>query len=333
MESKISSGSCQTAWIVRRGRIKMEYSNKRGMSISKYTMGTVQLGLNYGIANKSGKPDTEKSFQILDTALSNGINSLDTSSNYGNSEETIGKFFAEEKNQSKRCLITTKFDVKPDKGTSPKEIEKQIYEEVEHSIQRLGRKTLPILLLHEPSDLANYGKPIRDTLIKMKSEGLLEKAGVSVYSAREAEWMLADELYEVIQVPMNIFDQRLGRKGILKRLNEREIIVFVRSVFLQGLFFVKPENLAPKLAGFAEPLRQLTDLAESEGIGISQLALSYIRDLESVTSLVIGAETPEQVMDNVRLINSPRLKESTVDRIGRMFQDIPETLLDPRLWK
>lgn len=310
----------------------MEYSKKQGLSISKLTLGTVQLGLNYGIANQSGKPDTEKSFQILDTAVKNGVNSLDTSSDYGNSENTIGEFFSKKENRPDDLLITTKFDIKPAKGTSPKEIERQIYEDVENSLERLGLQKLPVLLLHEPSDLSNYGKPIRDTLNRMKSEGILGKAGVSIYSAAEAEGMLADDTYDVIQVPMNIFDQRLGKKGILKKLYERDAIVFVRSVFLQGLFFVKPENLVPKLSGFAGPLRQLSDLAGKEGISISQLALSYIRDLESVTSLVIGAETPEQVMENIRLINSPRLSETTMEKIGQMFQEIPEPLLDPRLW-
>jgi aryl-alcohol dehydrogenase-like predicted oxidoreductase len=325
-----------------RGR-NMQYSTKQGLSISKLTLGTVQLGLNYGIANQAGKPDAHKSFQILDAAFSNGVNSLDTSSDYGDSEKTIGAFRSSAKNgagnslittedESGSCLIITKFGIKPEKGISAKEIEKQIYENVENSLNRLGLAKLPVLLLHEPSDLSYYGKPIRDTLDRMKREGLLGKAGVSIYNAGEAELMLEDDFYEVIQVPMNIFDQRLVRKGVLKKLHERDIIVFVRSVFLQGLFFVKPENLAPKLRGYEHALRQLAGLAEQEGMPVDQLALSYIRDLEGVTSLVIGAETPEQVLANVRLINSPCLGDHVMDRIGTMFQDIPEILLDPRLW-
>ena len=310
----------------------MQYSTKQGLSISKLTLGTVQLGLSYGIANQAGKPDAAKSFQILDTAFSNGVNSLDTSSDYGDSEKTIGAFFSSAEKGTGDCLITTKFDIKPEKGISAKEIEKQITENVENSLSRLGLSKLPVLLLHEPSDLSNFGKPIRDALRRMQRDGLLGKAGVSIYNASEAELMLEDDFYEVIQVPMNIFDQRLIRKGILKKLHERDIIVFVRSVFLQGLFFVKPENLAPKLRGYEHALQQLAGLAEQEGMTLDQLALSYIRDLEGVTSLVIGAETPEQVLANVRLINSPCLGDHVMDRIGTMFQDIPEILLDPRLW-
>ena len=46
-------------------------------------LGTVQLGMNYGIANLDGKPDEEKSFSILRTALEGGINTLDTARAYG----------------------------------------------------------------------------------------------------------------------------------------------------------------------------------------------------------------------------------------------------------
>lgn len=310
----------------------MEYAQKKGLSISKFTLGTVQLGLNYGIANKMGKPDSEKSFHILDTAVQNGINSFDTAPNYGNAEETLGDFFAQKTHCNDQRLITTKLDMIPGTEDSDKDIERKIRDCVENSIQKLRLQRLPLLLLHEPSDMSSHGRILLATLKAMKAEGLVEKIGVSIYTVEDAERMLAEDLYEVTQVPMNIFDQRLGKKGILKRFHERDMIVFVRSVFLQGLFFIQPENLIPKLKAFETPLRQLADLADTEGLSISQLALTYIRDLESVTSLVIGAETPEQVMDNVRLFEAPRLGEETCDRISRMFQDIPEPLLDPRVW-
>ena len=310
----------------------MEYTQKKGLSISKFTLGTVQLGLDYGIANKKGKPDTEKSFNILETAGQKGINSFDTAPNYGNAEETLGDFFAQKAPRIGQNLITTKLDMNPGMDDSDRDIEKKIRDCIENSIRKLRLQRLPLLLLHQPSDMSNHGRVLLATLHAMKTEGLVEKIGVSIYTADDAERMLAEDLYEVTQVPMNIFDQRLGKKGILKRFRERDMIVFVRSVFLQGLFFIQPENLIPKLKGFETPLRQLADLADTEGLSISQLALTYIRDLESVTSLVIGAETPEQVIDNVGLFDAPRLGEETCDRIGRMFQDIPEPLLDPRVW-
>ena len=60
--------------------------------VSSMTIGTVQLGLNYGIANNGGQPDEAKSFSMLRAAFENGITSLDTARAYGNSEDVIGRF-------------------------------------------------------------------------------------------------------------------------------------------------------------------------------------------------------------------------------------------------
>ncbi|MBR2884539.1 MAG: aldo/keto reductase, partial [Clostridia bacterium] len=68
-----------------------------GKALSQMTLGTVQLGLNYGIANKSGQPDINKSTVMLSCALQNGITSLDTARGYGTSEDVLGKFFRENK--------------------------------------------------------------------------------------------------------------------------------------------------------------------------------------------------------------------------------------------
>ena len=70
----------------------MHYTNCGSKKLSAMTIGTVQLGMNYGIANNAGKPDEEKAFSILRAALEGGVTSLDTARGYGNSEEVIGRF-------------------------------------------------------------------------------------------------------------------------------------------------------------------------------------------------------------------------------------------------
>ncbi len=61
-------------------------------ALSRMTLGTVQLGLNYGIANSEGKPDAEKAYAILDKAIDTGVKCLDTASGYGDSEKVIGSW-------------------------------------------------------------------------------------------------------------------------------------------------------------------------------------------------------------------------------------------------
>lgn len=311
----------------------MQYVDIRGLHISKFTLGTVQLGMEYGIANKSGMPDEAKSFSILQIAVDGGVSSFDTSMHYGESEAVIGNFLSSCRSGLRDPVLTTKFKVVPGDYLSDKEVEKQIYEFIENSLQRLKIKKIPVYMLHNPQDMTMYGKIVPATLRKLKREGLIGMAAVSVYTSEEVDEMLRDDIYEAIQIPMNIIDRRLIKKGSLKRLHEADKIVFARSLYLQGLFFMDPSLLTGNLKDAEEPLRKLALLADREGMSIAQLALSHIRDMKEVTSLVIGAEAPGQVDDNIRLMEGPSISEKTEYEISNQFGNIPIHVLNPGLWK
>jgi aryl-alcohol dehydrogenase-like predicted oxidoreductase len=310
----------------------MEYSKIKGLTISKYTLGTVQLGMSYGIANKSGQPDMKKSFDILETAIKLGINAIDMASDYGTAEEVVGKYFLTVKKDDDTPLLITKFTIHHADNLTDDDIEMQVRIFVEDAIKRLQIKKLPIFLLHRVEDMYLHGESISKALRKLINEGLIGKAGVSVYSGSDVEKMLEDDLYEVVQVPMNIIDHRLVKRGIIEKLRQKGIIVFVRSVFLQGLFFLNPDELAPNMKDAREPLLQLRQLAKEEKIPVAQLALSYIRDMDGITSLVIGAEEPEQVRSNVELINTPKLSANIRNKIDDMFLNVPNHVLNPSVW-
>jgi aryl-alcohol dehydrogenase-like predicted oxidoreductase len=310
----------------------MEYSKIQGFTISKYTLGTVQLGMPYGIANKSGQPNIKQSFDILETAVRYGINAIDMAADYGTAEEVVGKYLLTLKNNEDKPLLVTKFAIRQAENLTDDDIERQVRIFVENSVQHLQIKKLQILLLHNAADMYLYGSPISKTLRKLINEGLVGKVGVSVYTASDVEKMLEEDLYEVVQLPLNIMDHRLVKRGIIEKLRQKEIVIFVRSVFLQGLFFLNPDELPANLKDAREPLLQLRQLANEEGISVAQLALSYIRDMDGITSLVVGAEKPEQVRSNAELINSAPLSENVRSRIEGMFLNVPNHVLNPSVW-
>ena len=108
----------------------MLYTEIGGKKISKMTLGTVQLGMNYGIANENGQPKEEQSMEMLGAALESGVNSLDTARAYGNSEDVLGHFLAGVENKP---FITTKVPM-IEEGTDA-EVEKFIVESAEASLQ------------------------------------------------------------------------------------------------------------------------------------------------------------------------------------------------------
>ena len=194
----------------------------------------------------------------------------------------------------------------------------------------MGR--IPIYLLHRASDINAYGGLVIESLLRLKQEGLIEVLGVSVYTPEEVVKALEVEAIIAIQVPINIFDHRLIKEGLLNQLKNRNFIVFARSIFLQGLFFLDRRNLPSALALTEKPLERLQELSNEHKIAISQLALTFVRDLSGITSLVIGAETPNQVLENVKLMRSPPLSTEIRKEIMSTFSDMPLELINPGLW-
>ena len=144
---------------------------------------------------------------------------------------------------------------------------------------------------------------------------------------------LSEADYEAVQLPLNMMDTKNILCGGLEKLKKADVIVFIRSVFLQGLFFRDPQTLPEGVLQLAkEPLKKLNKLAEEENRSIAEIALTFIRDLDGVTSLVLGSETPEQVKENISLVNAPGISEATRSRILEIFSDIDERVLMPWTW-
>lgn len=290
------------------------------MNTSPMTLGTVQLGLNYGIANDAGKPSRELSFSILRTALEGGVNTLDTARAYGDSENVIGAFLKQWEGPFPH--IVTK--IPKLQGQTPKELEQFVTASVEQSLQRLGVSRVDAVMLHGAQDPAIHGKACADAMAELIRHGYTQQVGVSVYTARDIQGMLPYDVFSVTQVPMSIFDQRLIAEGWIQKLQQRDYRVFVRSVFLQGQFFLDPDAITdPILLKHAEPkLRLLQRIAAQADMTVAQLAIAFIRDCPGVTSLVLGADTPQQVEHNIAYFDTPPLSQDIMQQLRAEFREV-----------
>ena len=189
------------------------------MKISKITFGTAQLGMNYGIRNVIGKPDFKSSIQMLKYAWRNGINSFDTSPLYGDSEKIIGSFISSElKNLKNKCILISKLPkIENLQDYSFDNLYKLIKEQLKHSLENLNIKKLPIYLVHHPLDITFNNGVVVECLNELKSEGLIEKIGISVYNPEEAEKALKFKELNVIQLPLNLFDHRFYKINLFFR--------------------------------------------------------------------------------------------------------------------
>ena len=302
----------------------MQYTTIAGRQVSAMSLGTVQLGMNYGIANREGKPDTAKSFSILSAAIDAGITALDTARKYGDSEEVIGAFLKNNPDAKDKFFITTKLSSDLPAGSSNSDVEKKLVQSVETSLKNLGLSKVNCLLLHNPADMTLHGSVVANTLRRIVAQGMTDTAGVSVYHPDEADLLLKDDVYQSVQLPMNIFDQRFITSGALERLHHKNIHVFVRSAFFQGLFFLDPDAITdPDLVRCAVPhIKTLRQLSDKAGMSIAQFAISFLRSLPGIKSLVLGADNPEQVIENASLFGVNPLDGELLNLAASSFKDI-----------
>lgn len=308
----------------------MQTTEIRGMNISKLVLGTVQLGIPYGIANKSGLPDMNARLEIIQEALDGGVNTLDTAAAYGESEKVIGTFNRNRKSAEVPRIVTKVSGIPS--GMSDKEIFDYVVHSVDRSRDLLCVDTVPIVLLHSFEEWENGGKAAIKALQHLKDTGKISLAGISLYGTDDMEKVLDQPIYEAVQVPMSLLDQRLIRTGALEKFQERQIIVFVRSIYLQGLVFLNPDELKGNLIKAKPYLQKLHSICERENKKVAEIALAFIRDLKAVTGLVLGCETKSQIRQNVELFDTPPLNDSLVEEIKDCFSDLPDEVTDPRTW-
>lgn len=309
----------------------MKYSYFDGIKISQLTLGTVQLGMDYGISNESGKPSREKAYEILRKAAEGGVTSLDTSSDYGESETVIGDYVGTLSVNSPFSVIT-KFSVD---ATAEEEVavEQCVRSSVEHSLECLGLNQLDLLLVHNEKDVIRCGKILPKVLNTLKKEGLIRHAGASVNTDAAIRQIAETDVYEAVQLPFNMLDTGKLKRGSIQSLVKSNKLLFIRSVFLQGLFFMDPEKLPGGVLQHAkEPLQKLRQLAEQEGMSVAELAVSFVRDTEGVTSLVLGVAAPEQIQENLKLMSAPILSERARAELIGLYDSVKPEVMMPWLW-
>ncbi len=309
----------------------MKYIYKHGYNVSRFTLGTAQFGSDYGIANKYGKLTEREIKKVLDKAFEKGINLIDTASSYGVSEKTIGNILCKSPYKS-GVIVESKLPYL--KNTNDLQaLNREIEQAVTRSLNRLRLDSLPIYLLHDENNLFFYDGYIIDILRKEKKKGKINLLGVSVYSTEAAEAALDNLEMQVIQVPFNLFDQRLNKINFFNRAAEKGKLVLVRSVFLQGLFFMAEDEILPeKFCIYSPYFKKLTEIADHYCFKVGELALKYACQ-KSQGSVILGVDSCKQLEENLNFCsNKNKLNSEIIKSIEKAFQDIPVNLIDPRKW-
>ena len=305
----------------------MKSTVKNGYDITALTLGTVQLGLAYGVNNDRGMPSFEESSAILSAALDAGIVSFDTARGYGESEAVLGRFFRENPERRKTLISKALFT-----GVAKSAVKDELFTSVRTTLQNLGLEKLPFLKLHNESMLIEYGDTIVYAMEDLKKEGLVDGIGVSFSDKSRLLELASGRGFDCIQLPANIFDNGVIVDGSIKKLADEGALVFVRSLYLQGLFFKNTDELPEKIKCAKAPLDRLRALAHDAGVSMAELAVTFIRDTEGISSLVLGCDNPAQLLESVSLVSAPKISPEVRREALAIAETIEPIVIRPWEW-
>jgi len=278
----------------------------------KLALGTAQFGLNYGVTNQNGQVAIEEVKSILNFAKDNGIDTLDTASGYGNSEQVLGKVGVDD------CQIITK-------TASLKNGINGVIKRFYQSLESLNKKAVDGLLIHDINEVS--GKEFNDLFRKLnelKQQGLVNKIGFSTYTPEQVDFLLENFDFDIVQLPFNVFDNRLIQGGQLKALKNRGIEVHARSVFLQGVLldFNSLSNYFLKWNGQFDAYQAIV---KDSGLSLLEYSLNFVLNNKEIDKVLVGVNSKGQLKEIVQSVKSQsNINAYTVNDVN---------LLNPSLWK
>ena len=309
----------------------MKYVQAKGLDLSAFALGTVQLGIEYGLGEHSAKPTEEAAFAILDRAVDLGVNTLDTANNYGESEAVIGRWLTKRRAEGKKLpYIVTK--VGPLKHGSYDMLRDDVMYQLEGCMKRLCIDKLDIFMLHDFEDYNCDRDAMRKIFAEIKDQGLYDYSAISAYS-RHDYGVIAESGFDATQIPINVFDWSQIENGGMQKLADSGMMIFTRSVFLQGLVFHTPEDLDPRMDFCFPYLRRFIELYKEFELSPAALALSFVLSLPGVTQAVMGCDTADQVEANCKLFDQTvTLTQDQLDKLHDAFHDIDPRVINPGTW-
>lgn len=297
---------------------------------------SISLGLwhNFGDVD-----DFENARAMVRCAFDAGITHFDLANNYGPSagsaERTFGKLLAEDLLPYRdELLISTKAGYHMWNGPYGEwGSRKYMISSLDQSLKRMGLDYVDIFYSHRPDP----DTPMEETMGALDfavRSGRALYAGISSYSAEQTR-EAADILRRlgtpcVIHQPSyNIFDRWI-EEGLTDVLEDEGIGAIVFCPLAQGILTdkylqdVPSDSRAAKEHGFLKEaavhkhigeIRALNEIAQARGQTLAQMAITWVLRQKSVTSALIGASRPQQILDNLAALSAAPLVEAELRAI------------------
>lgn len=305
---------------------------RTGLSVSRLALGTVELGVDYGIPAPGhfGKPSVAEAIRLVHSAIDSGINFIDTARGYGTSEEVLGQALA---GRWSDVVLATKVSTQlPDQKLDGPAMRKQMQNGLETSLRQLGTETIDIWQIH------NVDQPTLDQIDIVaqvfddaRRAGKIRFTGGSFYGTELPIQALAHDVFDVMQVTYSVLDQRIADQ-LLPLAAENGVGVLVRSILLKGALTERAEHLPPHLHRLRDASRQFRNLVANTlpNATAPQAAIAFGLAHPHIHSILIGVRTPEEIAENVQAAQL-ELPTQFIEA-GRALALDDADLLNPATW-
>lgn len=292
----------------------------------KLGLGTVQFGQDYGVANRRGQVSRREVDGILGLAAKAGLRVIDTAPAYGDSETVLGAALG----AGHGFNIVTKTppfaeDIVAGRAAVA------LTGAFERSLERLRQSGVFGLLAHRPENiLADGGDRIAEAMEGLRERGLARKIGISAYHGEEIDAIYSRYDFNLVQIPINVLDQRMLSGGRLARLKQRGVEIHARSAFLQGLLLMKPSETPAYFAPYRAQLARFQAMAKEHDLSPLAAALGFVAAIPEVDVVVCGIDTVAQLRDLLEALSEG------VTRPLPEFRNLAssdEALVNPSRWR
>ena len=322
-----------------RNRYETMQYNRCGKSGLK--LPAVSLGLWHNFGDTA---DYENMKALVFTAFDNGITHFDLANNYGpapgSAERNFGKILKEELSPYRdELIISTKAGYDMWEGPYGNwGSRKYLLASLNQSLKRLGLDYVDIFYHHRPDP----DTPLEETmgaLAHAVSSGKALYAGLSNYSGEQLE--KAEKILTELKCPFiinqnrySIFDRTIEQNGLKSTAARLEKGIIAFSPLAQGMLtnrylngipadsrimtdgrFLKQSAVTPERL---EQIRSLNEIANERGQTLAEMALAWVLKDGVVTSVLIGASKPSQILDNIKAINNTAFSAEELKRIDEI---------------
>jgi aryl-alcohol dehydrogenase-like predicted oxidoreductase len=327
----------------------MQYNpfGKTGLFVSKLCLGTMTFG-GKGFWEVIGQQGQEMATRLVDRSLDAGINFIDTANIYsfGESEQLLGQAL---KGKRDRVVLATK--VRGRMGDEPNAVglsRKHIFDQVHGSLKRLKTDYIDLYQIHGYDALTAFEETL-GALDDLVHQGKVRYVGASNLAA----WQLMKALGISDRLNLARFQSLQAYYTLAGRDLERELVPLIQD---QGLALMVWSPLAGGLlsgkfsrdddgpegsrrASFDFPpvdkvrvfnvIDAMRPMAKERGVSVANIALAWLLHQDSVTSVLVGAKTMDQLEDNLNAVNIElnALELRQLDEVSALPPEYPQWML------